>query len=237
MCLDQPYDQPTTTTDFAPCSQDPDTWVLVGARISADEPELLLMAVAKARDVFATTALVGGQPAAAGGNGTFWYNVPSTSFGFAESPAVLLQPGDTTCWDFSASAWEPSCDCAARLSWPLDGSGGFRAGCALWPNDPAVRKVVYLLTGLQPPPCPPGSSCPGSVPAPAPCPAGSFCSGPVVAPCPPGSFCPAGSSTPTACPPGSFAAAAGSSPCPPTFPFPSPSSVLLRAKQSESTGL
>ena len=76
---------------------------------------LALLACAYCNDVSKTTSI--NTPALNADSGLYWYYTPSYSFGFATSSSISQAKGDTS-----------NLADAARLSWNLDGTGGYRLG-------------------------------------------------------------------------------------------------------------
>jgi hypothetical protein len=76
---------------------------------------LALLACAYCNDVSKTTSI--NTPSLNADSGLYWYFTPSFSFGFATSSSISQAKGDTS-----------NLADAARLSWNLDGTGGYRLG-------------------------------------------------------------------------------------------------------------
>lgn len=106
----QPYSHPTSLADLDPGRGE---WLLVGARKRGHD-ELILAAAARREDVLRRTK--GGSDVHES-NGTFWYCWEGKAFGFAGSLKVTLSAADTE-HSFPES----------RLSWHINGGGGWRAG-------------------------------------------------------------------------------------------------------------
>lgn len=149
LCYDQNYAHPVTTAEVQGCGLR--THVLVGAKASAGAATLLLLAAGLSGNALRPTS---STSVAYLENGAYWYHMEGRSVGFAESSVIKLDHAD-------AEARYASC--AERLSWHLQGSGGFRAGCSLPLMDDLVhRKVMYTGGPLPPPPpplAPPGVPC------------------------------------------------------------------------------
>jgi hypothetical protein len=131
VCMDVPYSDYTTQDKLAACSNDPNQYVVVGAKL-AGSSKLALMAVAKASEAFAQHC------DARLANGAYWYNCAGLSFGFAASSSISLNSADTG-----------NDQCEYRISWHIDQNvGGYRAGCTLALNsDSSYYKQIYILPG------------------------------------------------------------------------------------------
>jgi hypothetical protein len=106
------YNDQTTTADLDPGKGE---WLCIGAR-EVGKDVLLLAAMAKRQDVLRKTSK---QNETHQANGAYWYCYHGKSFGFSKLPTVSLTAADT----------EDS-DGEYRLSWHLNGNGGWRAGKA-----------------------------------------------------------------------------------------------------------
>jgi hypothetical protein len=133
--MDVPFSAYTSQAELAACGNDPNQYVVVGAKL-AGSSTLALMAVARAGDAFAQHCN------ARFSNGAYWYNCIGKSFGYAASPSIILNSADTS-----------SDLCAYRLSWHVDQNvGGYRAGCTTGLNDnQRYYKQIYILSGDKPP--------------------------------------------------------------------------------------
>ena len=129
VCMDVPYNDRTTQAKLTTCSNDPNQYVAVGAKL-AGSSTLSLVAVAKASEAFAQhcdARLV---------NGAYWYNCVGKSFGFAPSSSISLSSAD-----------DSSAQCSYRLSWNVDQNyGGYRAGCTTGLSSSSYYKQIYVLS-------------------------------------------------------------------------------------------
>ena len=143
-CYDQSYSSFTSSRDLDACNGS--QYVFVGAKTSSYSTHLAIGA-------FGTTKILANTYSTSTAyydpGGAYWYRYPSYSFGFASSSSVNLY----TC-DISGLGND---DCAHRLCWHLDQSGGgWRAGCRTGLNDQTWRKVIYK--GNTAPACFPGNT-------------------------------------------------------------------------------
>ena len=107
--------------------------LVVGAKTHAGSNQLVLAAFASAE--FVSTITPVNEPHESE-YGVWWYNTPSTSFGFSPTSTVSQSSADTS-----------SADSGYRLSWHIrasPGAGGYRAGATTNLNSNTdYRKVVY----------------------------------------------------------------------------------------------
>jgi hypothetical protein len=93
-------------------------------------------------------------------NGTYWYNTPSQSIGFAPTNTIQQMQADA----YESTFLGDTESSPLRLSWHLYGDGGWRLGDVLMLNNSiAYLKQVWTWNGPAAPP-------PAPVPAPAPAP-------------------------------------------------------------------
>eukprot|EP00747_Dinoflagellata_sp_TGD_P218371 gnl/TRDRNA2_/TRDRNA2_90642_c0_seq1.p1 gnl/TRDRNA2_/TRDRNA2_90642_c0~~gnl/TRDRNA2_/TRDRNA2_90642_c0_seq1.p1 ORF type:complete len:589 (-),score=83.49 gnl/TRDRNA2_/TRDRNA2_90642_c0_seq1:34-1800(-) len=93
---------------------------------------LTLAAAGQRDEVFKHTD----RPGVSEHNGAWWYLCPGRAFGFSPEPGVRLRGGDAS----DSNAGE-------RLSWHLDGNGGYRAGWATCLNGDSSWQKVVLRRG------------------------------------------------------------------------------------------
>jgi hypothetical protein len=135
VCMDVPYNDHSSQAQLAACLDDPDQYVVVGAKLSGSST-LALMAVARAREVFARNC------DARWVNGAYWYNCVGKSFGFAASSSISLD---------QSVADTASDQCEYRLSWFVDiYYGGYRAGCMtdLYSSTSYFKQIYILPRGI-----------------------------------------------------------------------------------------
>jgi len=124
----KPYSHPTTMEDFRSHALGSSILLLAARRTGADH--LAVAAMGNADVITAerdedTTRLH---------NGVHWYCRRTISVGFAPSEVVALRFADVHDWS-----------CPLRLSWLLDGNGGWRAGNACYlPNSSEWEKVMFF---------------------------------------------------------------------------------------------
>merc|ERR1719471_2337888 len=126
-----PYSHKSKIEDFNPPGAVPGMALLVGAR-RAGSDTLALAAMGHAEIVTAVTT----GNATRLHNGVWWYYRPGRSMGYAPNSSVIF--GDDI-----VDKSHP--DCPYRLSWRLDGFGGWRAGASLglnWLSE--WEKVIFV---------------------------------------------------------------------------------------------
>ena len=129
---EQPYCHATREADLDAIPPSAD-WVFVGAR-QAGATTVALGAFGKRDEVLRPTK----QNAPHRHNDVWWYRTPNYSFGFAPQPDVAQHRAD------SAAPRDER-----RLSWHLQGDGGWRAGAATDLNAPTTwRKLIFY--GIEP---------------------------------------------------------------------------------------
>ena len=102
-----------------------------GGRVGAKT--IRLIACAKCFEVLSETEL--NKPELRGAS--YWYFTPSVSFGFSDTPQVLQNKGDK--WSLIAGVQTSF----YRMSWLLDGKGGYRLG-AITNNYNTLIKYIYI---------------------------------------------------------------------------------------------
>jgi hypothetical protein len=85
-------------------------------------------------------------------NGTYWYNTPNQSIGFAPTNTIQQMQADA----YESTFLGDAVSSPLRLSWHLYGDGGWRLGDVLMLNDSAAYfKQVWTWNGpAAPPPAP-----------------------------------------------------------------------------------
>jgi hypothetical protein len=130
VCVDVPYSHPTTSTEIESCKSQ-GNFIAVAAR-QGDASTLSVVAGTYSSELTQTSS---SSTAAGPQNGAYWYYIPGQSFGFAGTSQILLNSADTM------AIYE---DCQDRLSWHLDGAGGWNAGCNTYLNSDTIwRKLIY----------------------------------------------------------------------------------------------
>ena len=143
-CYDQPYSSSTSSRDLDACNGS--QYVFVGAKTNSSSTNIAIGAFGTTKILAVTNST---STAYYDPGGAYWYRYPSYSFGFSSSSNVTL----TTC-DTSGLGND---DCAHRLCWHLDQSGGgLRAGCTIGPFVQTWRKVIFK--GNTAPACFPGNT-------------------------------------------------------------------------------
>ena len=129
LCYDAPFSHSTSQTSLNNCNYHPEAKVFIGA-VNGDSGKFAVAAGGVAGKVFAKTA---STEAALLSNGVYWYNVDGKSFGFSPNSRIFLADADT--YDINSES---------RLSWHVNGDGGWRAGSAnSLSDDDNWRKVIY----------------------------------------------------------------------------------------------
>jgi len=148
LCYEKPYHEPTSLRDLkceagSQCKEEAvcgtGNKVLFGWRRKGAS-ELGAAAMGTTRPLtltgdVVTNPILTESAAALQHNGAFWYLTGDT-FGFAASNATLLDKQDIA-----------TSLCAARVSWALNGNGGFRAGCTC--AHPGCADVKDLSSDTQ----------------------------------------------------------------------------------------
>ena len=130
-CYNAPYSAVTTKEALSKCTADPKRRVFIGASYGSSS-SFTVGAGGIAGNVFATT---NSYSSAKLSDGVYWYNVDGKSFGFAPASQINLADADT--YDI---------DSELRVSWHMNGNGGWRAGSSnSLTNDDTFRKIVYIL--------------------------------------------------------------------------------------------
>jgi hypothetical protein len=131
--MQRPYSHATRLKELDPGQG---TWMIVGAR-EAGSDQMILAATAKREDVLRRTC---GQKETHLANGVYWYCWEGKSFGFAGNADIELGTGDTS----SAGGDEH------RLSWHIDGNGGWRAGSRKQLNScQKHEKLIFVKTCVK----------------------------------------------------------------------------------------
>lgn len=124
----KPYSHRTTMADFSQAiTQFGAQALLLGAR-RAGEDQLVVAAMGNVEAVVAERD----EAATRHHNGVHWYCQKGKSVGFAPKPTVELDSADTV--DLA---------CKERLSWHLNGCGGWRAGSCIGLDTDEWEKVVF----------------------------------------------------------------------------------------------
>lgn len=123
----QPYHHPTSLEDFSAGSEELDTRaLLIGAKQASGDT----LAVAAMGNIEVVTA-ERDDSSTRHHNGVHWYFHRGKSVGFAATPCVDLNSADTL-----------ELCCPSRLSWHLNGYGGWRAGTAIGLDGDDWEKVI-----------------------------------------------------------------------------------------------
>lgn len=124
-CYFAPYSEATTSSSFDSCPPSDDYFIFVGASqdhsVNASA-SLGAFAPSSILHTETTSQSIAYRPSNLEDDSNYtvyWYNVPGYSFGFSSIDDILLTPGqgDQAVWNAKS-----------RLSWNLDGSGGYSVG-------------------------------------------------------------------------------------------------------------
>ena len=120
--------------------------ILTGKAV--DSTTLPVLAAAPTRDVFTETVINTPQLI----NGTYWYNTPNQSMGFA--PTNVINQNSADCYEANNFCGGVG-NSPLRLSWHLSGGGGWRLGDVLMLNNStAYLKQVWTWDGVSTAPAP-----------------------------------------------------------------------------------
>ena len=130
LCYEDSYPKPTSSGDILSCAG---PVLFVGAYTQPwwlwQTKKMYLGAFALASAVHRTTAL--NTPHLS--NGVFWYFTPEKSFGFLRDTDLKQEPAEDT----------GTTNIEARLSWNLDGHGGYRVGDNHKESLYSSKKLIY----------------------------------------------------------------------------------------------
>lgn len=124
----KPYSHPTTLADFVPPVQG--NALLMGARKAGSD--VLAVAAMGHSDVITSSRQYATTKEH---NGVYWYCFDSKSVGFAPNTTIIFSPAD---------AHDKSC--GLRLSWHLNGNGGYRVGNAFPVSSTEWEKVIFVAS-------------------------------------------------------------------------------------------